>query len=114
MTSVSIGRLNEERKNWRKDHPPGFYARPVKKDDNSTDIMKWECGIPGPEGTDWEGGVFKVLLNFPPDYPSKPPECKFTPPLFHINVFSSGTVEITVKIFSHFCLVLQATFAYQF
>lgn len=51
MSGIAVGRLTEERKNWRKDHPPGFYARPVKKEDNSTDIMCWETGIPGREGT---------------------------------------------------------------
>jgi ubiquitin-conjugating enzyme E2 I len=33
--------------------------------------MKWETGIPGKEGTDWEGGTYKVMMEFPEDYPSK-------------------------------------------
>lgn len=36
------------------DHPFGFYARPVSKGDGSTNLMEWETGIPGKEGTDWE------------------------------------------------------------
>ena len=90
MSSIAVGRLNEERKNWRKDHPPGFYAKPEKKEDNSTNIMKWETGIPGPDGTDWAGGVYRVDMDFPEEYPSKPPKCKFVPPLFHPNVYPSG------------------------
>lgn len=50
MSGIAQGRLTEERKNWRKDHPPGFFARPIKKDDNAIDLMKWETGIPGREG----------------------------------------------------------------
>lgn len=50
MTGIAIARLTEERKNWRKDYPPGFYARPKKMADNSTDMMHWEVGIPGREG----------------------------------------------------------------
>lgn len=50
MSGITESRLAEERKNWRKDHPPGFYARPVKKADNSTNMMIWELGIPGKEG----------------------------------------------------------------
>lgn len=50
MSGIAVGRLTEERKNWRKDHPPGFYARPGKKADNSTDVMTWETGIPGKDG----------------------------------------------------------------
>merc|ERR1711991_808394 len=88
--------MGEERKNWRKDHPAGFFARPKKKDDNSTNLMLWETGIPGKEGTNWAGGVFRVNMEFPDDYPSKPPKCRFVPPLFHPNVYPSGTVCLSI------------------
>ena len=52
------------------------YARPISKGDGSSDIMNWDAGIPGKDGTDWEGGVFKVSMEFSEDYPSKPPKCK--------------------------------------
>jgi ubiquitin-conjugating enzyme E2 I len=39
MSGIALGRLQEERKNWRKDHPAGFYARPAKNDDDSTNMM---------------------------------------------------------------------------
>jgi ubiquitin-protein ligase len=78
MSGIARGRLVEERKAWRRDHPYGFFARPISKGDGSTDIMNWETGIPGKEGTDWETGVFKVSMEFSEDYPSKPPKCKYT------------------------------------
>lgn len=31
-----------------------------------------------------------------PEYPTKPPKCKFTPPLFHPNVYPSGTVCLSI------------------
>lgn len=34
-------------------------------------IRIWDCGIPGKAGTDWEGGVFKLTMEFPDEYPSK-------------------------------------------
>ena len=76
MEGMAVKRLKEERKAWRKDHPVGFYARPVSKGDGSSDIMHWEAGIPGKEETDWAGGVYKVHLVFSDEYPSKPPKCK--------------------------------------
>jgi len=89
-SGIARGRLKEERKAWRRDHPFGFYARPTSKGDGSSDIMKWEAGIPGKEGTDWENGVFKVSMEFSEDYPSKPPKCKsiseFIVLLFHANL----------------------------
>jgi ubiquitin-conjugating enzyme E2 I len=77
-------RLQEERKQWRKDHPFGN-AQGV------LDLKVWECGIPGKEKTLWEGGLFKMNVTFPDgtfdsisatiisnviiEYPTKPPKC---------------------------------------
>lgn len=36
-----------ERKKWRKDRPFGFYAKPEKNADGSTNLLVWRCGIPG-------------------------------------------------------------------
>lgn len=58
--------------------------------------MNWETGIPGKDGTDWAGGIYKVTMDFPEDYPSKPPKCKFVPPLFHPNVYPSGTICLSI------------------
>jgi len=58
--------------------------------------MKWSCGIPGKEKTLWEGGLFKLDMIFPEEYPTKPPKCKFVPPLFHPNVYPSGTVCLSI------------------
>ncbi|RKP23930.1 ubiquitin-conjugating enzyme 9 [Syncephalis pseudoplumigaleata] len=96
MSGICQQRLAEERRQWRKDHPFGFYARPRKLADGSLDMMIWDCGIPGKQNTPWEHGVYKLVLTFPEDYPSKPPKCKFTPPLFHPNVYPSGTVCLSI------------------
>jgi ubiquitin-conjugating enzyme E2 I len=93
------------------------------------DLKKWECGVPGKEKTIWEGGLFKLEVTFPDEYPTKPPKCtqnpisftslppqqpllslqnqkirnanplhsgKFVPPLFHPNVYPSGTVCLSI------------------
>lgn len=96
MSGIAQGRLKEERKNWRRDHPFGFWARPISNPDGSTNLMIWESGIPGKEGTDWAGGIYKVRMEFSDEYPSKPPKCKFCPPLFHPNVYPSGTICLSI------------------
>jgi ubiquitin-conjugating enzyme E2 I len=53
------------RKQWRKDHPFGFYAKPQRNAQGVLEIRKWECGIPGKKTTPWEGGLFKLDLTFP-------------------------------------------------
>ena len=35
-------------------------------------------------------------MEFTEEYPSKPPKCKFNPPLFHPNVYPSGTVCLSI------------------
>jgi len=94
--SIAEKRLSEERKNWRKDHPPGFFARPMKKSDGSLDLMKWETGIPGKAGTDWARGTYPMTMEFPPEFPSKPPKCKFVAGFYHPNIYPSGTVCLSI------------------
>ncbi|KYK58337.1 ubiquitin-conjugating enzyme E2-18 kDa [Drechmeria coniospora] len=117
-------RLQEERKQWRRDHPFGFYAKPARTKEGVLDLKNWECGIPGKDKTIWEGGLFKLNIIFPDEYPTKPPKCepgvpcnrprpawhpatrrrtttdespgKFFPPLFHPNVYPSGTVCLSI------------------
>lgn len=96
VNSVAVGRLQEERKLWRKDHPHGFFARPSHSCEGGTNLMKWTCGIPGKPNTPWEGSVYKLMIEFGSEYPSKPPVCKFTPPLFHPNIYPSGTVCLSI------------------
>ncbi|CCU74425.1 unnamed protein product [Blumeria hordei] len=81
-------RLQEERKQWRKDHPFGFYAKPTRNANGVLDLKTWDCGIPGKEKTLWDGGLFKLSVVFP--------DGKFVPPLFHPNVYPSGTVCLSI------------------
>jgi ubiquitin-protein ligase len=41
-----------------------------------------------PDDTPWEGGTFKLSLQFSEDYPNKPPVVKFVSKLFHPNVYN--------------------------
>lgn len=96
LGSIAAERLKEERRNWRKDHPHGFWARCTLNEDSTPNLFKWEAGIPGKEGGLWEGGVFKLTMEFSEDYPAKPPKCQFKPTLFHPNVYPSGTVCLSI------------------
>ncbi|KAK1922104.1 ubiquitin-conjugating enzyme/RWD-like protein [Papiliotrema laurentii] len=96
MSALAQARLAEERKQWRKDHPFGFYAKPQKQADGTLNMMLWEVGIPGKKDTNWEGGIYKVNMTFPDEFPTKPPKCKFDPPLFHPNVYPSGTICLSI------------------
>ncbi|KAF2013682.1 ubiquitin-conjugating enzyme [Aaosphaeria arxii CBS 175.79] len=88
MSSLCMNRLSEERKQWRRDHPFGFFAKPMRGSQGVMDLKRWECGVPGKEKTIWDGGLFKLEVIFP--------DGKFTPPLFHPNVYPSGTVCLSI------------------
>ena len=64
-----ISRLKKERKEWRQDHPFGFSAKPTTNTDGSINMFKWECIVPGPNGTIWEGGAYHLYIDFTNDYP---------------------------------------------
>jgi ubiquitin-protein ligase len=40
----------------------------------SINLMRWKCFIPGKQGTDWDGGFFPLTMEFPEEYPAKPPK----------------------------------------
>jgi len=82
-------RMSADLEEWRKDHPPGFFI-------NVLAPLKWEAGIPGKQGTPWEGGVYKVTMDFTENFPSQPLLIKFTPTLFHPNLYPSGRVSMDV------------------
>ena len=41
-----------------------------------TNLMRWNCHIPGKEGTPWEGGFFPVTMEFSDEYPARPPKVR--------------------------------------
>mmetsp|Transcript_5372 Transcript_5372/g.19641 ORF Transcript_5372/g.19641 Transcript_5372/m.19641 type:complete len:160 (+) Transcript_5372:49-528(+) len=96
MSGFAKGRLAEERKSWRKDHPHGFVAKPESAPDGSINLMRWQCIIPGKAGTDWENGYFPLTLQFGEEYPVKPPKCQFPAKFYHPNVYPSGTVCLSI------------------
>merc|ERR1712043_117846 len=84
MAGIAQARLSEERKAWRKDHPFRFIAHPQKNPDGTMNLMMWE------------EGMYKGHMIFKDDYPSTPPKIQFKPPLFHPNVYPSGTVCLSL------------------
>lgn len=63
---------------------------------DDSNIYKWDVSIFGPPETIYEGGYFKAQLEFPVEYPMKPPKMKFLSELFHPNVYPNGELCISI------------------
>ncbi|KAL0226769.1 hypothetical protein P9112_014093 [Eukaryota sp. TZLM1-RC] len=59
-------------------------------------IFSWNGTISGPSGTAYEDMDYTLSLNFPEDYPYKPPVVKFVTPIFHPNVDLQGNICLDI------------------
>jgi len=78
-------------KKIQKEDNPGLLAVP-----NENNMMIWEAIIFGPDDTNWEGGSFKLTLEFSEEYPNKPPQVKFISPMFHPNIYNDGRICLDI------------------
>jgi ubiquitin-conjugating enzyme E2 A len=91
MSTPAQKRLIRDLKRLQKDSPEGIDAAPA-----GNDIMHWRAVIMGPNQTPWEGGVFKLLLEFTEDYPNVPPTVQFESKIFHPNVYANGKICLDI------------------
>ena len=85
-------RLVREFKMIESDPSTGISGSP--RPDN---IKIWDAVICGPEGTPFEGGIFKLTIQFNKDHPFQPPEVKFVSKMFHPNISeNSGKVFVDI------------------
>eukprot|EP01064_Diplonema_japonicum_P032004 TRINITY_DN591_c3_g1_i2.p1 TRINITY_DN591_c3_g1~~TRINITY_DN591_c3_g1_i2.p1 ORF type:complete len:180 (+),score=37.77 TRINITY_DN591_c3_g1_i2:104-643(+) len=84
-------RLMRDYKKVQQDPPAGISAVPVDKD-----LMLWNAVMFGPDGTAWEGGSFKLTMQFSDDYPNKPPKVTFVTKMFHPNIYNDGSICLDI------------------
>ena len=79
----ALKRIEKELKAFNEgEHDDNYTAGP----DDESDMYKWSATFPGPEESPYEGGVFKLRIEFPKDYPYKPPKVEFVTKVYHPNV----------------------------
>jgi ubiquitin-conjugating enzyme E2 A len=91
MSTPSRRRLMRDFKRLQDDPPSGITGAPA---DNN--IMQWQAVIFGPDDTPWEGGTFRLKLEFSEEYPNKPPKVSFVSAMFHPNVYNDGSICLDI------------------
>lgn len=88
---MALKRLNSELKQIEKESYYFFSVCPIE--DN---LYKWDIIMIGPPDSIFEGAIIKAYIEFPHEYPYKPPQLIFNPPIFHPNVYTNGKVCISI------------------
>lgn len=84
FTQGTVKRIMKELQTMQKEPPPNTSAAPI--DEN--DLYKWQAIIVGPADSPYAGGVFKLSIVFPADYPFKAPRIEFLTKIYHCNIMN--------------------------
>lgn len=85
-TQATTKRIMKELQTMLKEPPPNVSAAPI--DEN--DLYKWQAIIFGPPDSIYAGGVFKLSIVFPADYPFKAPRIEFLTKIYHCNIMNKS------------------------
>lgn len=88
----TLNRLQKEFTELKK-NPIQNYEISLIDEDN---FYKWSATLFGPDNSPYEDGKFKLIFNFPTDYPFKPPRVVFETKIYHCNINTAGGICLDI------------------
>ena len=89
---MALKRISKELADLQRDPPANCSAGPT----DESDLYNWTASIMGPDDSPFQGGVFFLNVQFPTDYPFKPPKLSFTTRIYHPNINSNGSICLDI------------------
>ena len=89
---MALKRIHKELADLQRDPPANCSAGPT----DESDLYNWTASIMGPDDSPFQGGVFFLNVQFPTDYPFKPPKVSFTTRIYHPNINSNGSICLDI------------------
>mmetsp|Transcript_31516 Transcript_31516/g.54625 ORF Transcript_31516/g.54625 Transcript_31516/m.54625 type:complete len:149 (-) Transcript_31516:124-570(-) len=89
---MALRRIQKELQDLQRDPPANCSAGPAREDD----LFHWTAMIMGPDDSPFQGGVFFLNIQFPTDYPFKPPKISFTTRVYHPNINANGGICLDI------------------
>jgi len=87
---TSYRRIRSELLSFGRDPPEYCSAGPIDRNN----LNLWEAFIKGADDTPYEGGLFKLSMEFPDRYPFEPPKIKFITKIYHPNINEAGDISL--------------------
>lgn len=92
MSNTGINaRIVKETQKLNQEPIVGIYAEPQKDNPRYFNVM-----IAGPKDSPYEGGLFKLQLYLPEEYPMVPPKLLFMTKIYHPNIDFLGRICLDI------------------
>mgnify|MGYP000739296161 FL=1 len=89
---MALKRIQKELSDLQRDPPANCSAGP----NDDSELYNWTGTIMGPDESPYQGGVFFLNIQFPTDYPFKPPKVTFTTRIYHPNINANGAICLDI------------------
>jgi len=92
--TATTARIQKELMEMSKSPPSMCTAGPVGGPRGN--MKEWRATLIGPPSSPYAGGLFKLAISFPSDYPKRPPNVTFLTKIYLMNVAEDGCICLDI------------------